>query len=502
MAKFDFKNAVKHNKNLKYGGYAMIVTTIVLIVLIVVNVLFDKLGLTIDLTEEEYYSVGDDSMEIINALDQDVDIYAFYASGDEDGNYARMVVNFLEQYVNLSDHLSFSIKDPVGDPAFASQYMKNANETISSGNIVVTSKETGRYKILDLSDMLLITADSSSSNGYKVSAWDAESAITGAVQYVTSDFTPVLYQLSGHGETMLDDKVTDYLNTSNFEVATLSMVAGDEIEPSTYNTILVNNPQNDLTDPEYETLIHYMENGGRLIFLAERGLPVMTNFDKLLARFGLGIDRNGYVIETDTNQFYQYPQLVLPKQQEGDKEAEPGTEGSVNEIIANLEDTEQLMMLAPVNITIADDRNRATDVTQLLFTSDGALIKAEGNDAFAYQEGDEKGPFNLAVLAYEQEQVGNNVKDAKLIVVGSSTFIDYEGASGLTTNGNYKFFLNVCSYLQDAVSSLYIPAKEFTTETLSTTMATALTGGIVYTIVIPLLIVGVGIFIWIRRKNL
>ena len=55
MAKLDFKNAARRNKNLKYGGYATIVTVICVVILVVVNLLFEKLNLTIDLTQEELF---------------------------------------------------------------------------------------------------------------------------------------------------------------------------------------------------------------------------------------------------------------------------------------------------------------------------------------------------------------------------------------------------------------------------------------------------------------
>ena len=196
MAKLDFKNAARRNKNLKYGGYATIVTVICVVILVVVNLLFEKLNLTIDLTQEELYTVSEETMEILNELDEEVDIYGFYVSGEESGTYNSMVVNFLERYEALNKNLHFELKDPVSDPAFANQFLKGPNETITSGNVVVTAKNTGRYKILALADMLQFSYDQSSSNGYRVSGWNAEAAITGAVQYVTSDKTPALYQLA------------------------------------------------------------------------------------------------------------------------------------------------------------------------------------------------------------------------------------------------------------------------------------------------------------------
>ena len=75
MAKLDFKSAAKRNKNLKYGGYAAVVTVICVVILVVVNLLFQKLNLTIDLTKEELYTVSEETMEILDELDSEVDIY-------------------------------------------------------------------------------------------------------------------------------------------------------------------------------------------------------------------------------------------------------------------------------------------------------------------------------------------------------------------------------------------------------------------------------------------
>ena len=493
MAKLDFKSAAKRNKNLKYGGYAAVVTVICVVILVVVNLLFEKLNLTIDLTKEELYTVSEETMEILNELDTELDIYGFYVSGEETSTYNSMVVNFLERYEALNKHLHFELKDPVGDPAFANQFLKGVDETITSGNVVVTNKDTGRYKILALSDMLKFSYDQSSSNGYRVSGWNAEAAITGAVQYVTSDKTPAIYQLVGHGETMLDDRVTGYLNTSNFDVYSLNMVSGDEISPENYNTILINNPKSDITDMEYDTILNYMEHGGRLIFMFEYNIPEMKNFDRLLARFGMSVDRSGFIVETDQAHYYSYPQLIIPNMQ---------TENDMTEIIQNLAENTQLLFLAPSAIKESADRNRLTKLTTLLYTSEGALIKAEGNSMLALEDGDKAGPFNLCMMAVEQEQIGTSVATAELCVIGSSSFIDYNAASGLVTNGNYQFFLNICSYMQDQVSTLYIPPKEFSSDNLINTMRVAITGGVVFVIVIPLLIIGIGVFVWMRRKKL
>ena len=106
------------------------------------------------------------------------------------------------------------------------------------------------------------------------------------------------------------------------------------------------------------------------------------------------------------------------------------------------------------------------------------------------------------MIATEQEQIGNDVRTAELCVIGSSSFVDYTAAQGFVTNGNYQLFLNIASSMQDSVSSLYIPAKEFSSENLITSMRVAITGGVIFVIIIPVVIIAIGVIIWMRRKKL
>ena len=118
------------------------------------------------------------------------------------------------------------------------------------------------------------------------------------------------------------------------------------------------------------------------------------------------------------------------------------------------------------------------------------------------EDGDKQGPFVVCAIATEQEQIGTEVHTAELCVIGSSTFIDYSAIGPYSTDGNNKLFLSICNYMQDEVSSLYIPPKTFTQENLLTSMRQALVGGIVFVIVIPAVIIICGVIIWKRRKKL
>lgn len=164
---------------------------------------------------------------------------------------------------------------------------------------------------------------------------------------------------------------------------------------------MINNPQSDLTDNEYEILLDYMEKGGRMLVLVESDLPSLPNFEKLLTRFGISVER-GSVWETSARNYYMYPNLVIPNY--GDHDITSDMTGA----------NSYLLMLNPAALTVSEDRNRATTITPIMTTSDGALIKGDPESTvLAYEEGDTKGPFTLGLVAEEQKSLDNSVVTAE-----------------------------------------------------------------------------------------
>ena len=78
MGKFSFKNSAKKNKNLKYGGYMTIVVVLALVAFVVVNILFQLLHITVDLTQEKMYTIGSRTTLILENVQDDETIYGLY----------------------------------------------------------------------------------------------------------------------------------------------------------------------------------------------------------------------------------------------------------------------------------------------------------------------------------------------------------------------------------------------------------------------------------------
>lgn len=490
MKKFSYRSAAQRKRSLKYGGYATITTLILLAVLVLVNVLFNQLGWNVDLTPQDLYTPGSQTLQILDSLEDDVTIYGLYNQGTEDNETNTRVIKLVEAYCDLNSHLTFTKIDPLSNPDFANQFLADTSDTLENGSLVVQNQTTGKFKTIPISNMYETTDDYSTLTR-KVTGFTAEEALTSAIQYVCLQETPVLYQLQGHSESLLSDEFKDYLSYSNYAVNTMTsqeLVSGS-LEATKYNVLLVNNPRTDLNDAEYEVLLDYMENGGRMLFLAANDTPDLPNFARLLSRYGLSL-QTGTMVETDQNHYYTYPFIILP---------EMNQDSDIAKYLVN-DSNNYVVMTLPAAVNISSETDNSLKVEAFMTTSDGAIIKQGDNSAVVYEDGDLKGPFNLAVSAEEQVTLDDGVGTSKLVVVGNSDFLNSDTGSVVTT-GNYKIMAIVCDYLQDSTSQLYISAKDISDATISTTSADFFGCALVFIILIPAVIIICGVVIYMRRKH-
>jgi hypothetical protein len=487
MKKIGYKSAAQRRKNLRYGGYATVVSLIVLVVLIVLTVLFEQLDLTVDLSNNKMYTPSDQTMKVLNSLDDDIELYGLYSTGTETKTYYAEVLRLMEQYARICDKVTYETIDTLKNPTFVKEYISDDSSvsTVADGSVIIKNTATGKYRLLGIMDFYSYTDTSTT-----IDEFCAEEALTTAIQYVSSDRTPVLYQLQGHGETELDSTFESYMRTTNYDFETLNLaeLTTDEIEVNIYSSLLINNPQTDLSDDEYELLLSYLERGGHMLIMLDYEVPnTLTNLSRLLARYGLSYEAGGeYVQETAYSNYAGYDYIILPKIAES------------HDITSNLDSNNNyIRMLHAVPIFVADQSEllRNIEITTLLTSSDTARLVNSENE-------DETGKFALAVAVEETKTSTdmNNVLQTRLVVIGNSSFIN--ASNNYRTNGNYQMLAATLDYLQDEVSNVYITSKNLSAGTISVSMADFIGGFAAFVIVLPLVIMIAGVVIWVRRRHL
>ena len=301
---FKFKQKPTSKVALKGGSYTITISAIVLAILVVVNVLFSKLPSSMtkyDISASQLYSITSGTKVVVNGLDKDVTIYWVVQADKEDS----VIENLLNKYESLSSHISVVKKNPDTYPTFTSSY---TSEDVANNSLIVECGD--KYRYISYSDIYLTDADYTTYS-YNYS-FDGEGALTSAISYVTSDETPKIYYLEGHGESELPSEFSKQIKKKNIETESLSLLNIDEI-PSDASALMIYAPTSDISDEEAEMLISYLDNGGKLFVSAgPTSAGTLTNLYSVLSNYGVETNE-GIVIESDRNYYtFSQPYMLLP----------------------------------------------------------------------------------------------------------------------------------------------------------------------------------------------
>lgn len=315
-------------------------------------------------------------------------------------------------------------------------------------------------------------------------SFDGEGAITSAIDYVVSEELPKIYLLEGHGEQALPDSFREQMEKDNLETAALSLLTSDEI-PEDANCVMIYAPESDLSREERDLLAEYAAEGGKLLVAAgpvEDG--ILENLCGLLADYGVEA-REGIVVEGDRDHYngFQGPLALLP-----DMNSSAVTDSLI-------EENYYPVLPVSMGLTVTGASGGGT-VTELLTTSDAAFSKLAGYglETFEKEEGDIDGPFALAVSV-------DTAGGGRIVWFASSYFLQdmYNAAS---SGANVNLGMNALSSLIGERSAMAIRSKSLNYNYLTISDSAASLLKVTMIGVFPLLYLGAGIWVVLRRRRL
>jgi beta-galactosidase/beta-glucuronidase len=126
-----------------------------------------------DWTKNQLYSLADQTTKVVDGLDKDITITAFYKSAEQ-----RSAQDLLDEYAYRTGKLNYEFIDPDEKPQIARQYQ------ISKYNTVVVESGVKKETLEELS----------------------ETNLTNAIIKVTREQDKVVYFLTGHGERSVSEE--------------------------------------------------------------------------------------------------------------------------------------------------------------------------------------------------------------------------------------------------------------------------------------------------------
>lgn len=248
--------------------------------------------------------------------------------------------------------------------------------------------------------------------------------------------------------------------------------------------LLINGPSSDFTEDEASMIEEYLKNGGNAAIFVTYTDKDMTNFESLLAYYGITI-ADGIVVESSGHYMGNYPTYLLPTIRTG------------HDIVTGVNNGNENVIM-PIARGIQEEAIRDTiEYTNFLLSSDGSYSKVDTNSqTISKEDGDIDGPFYLGVAVeetYEDTEI-------KLAVFGSSYMLE---ESMIATNqfGNQNLFLDTISWMVEHEAGLSIPTKSVEQQYVSVQPAQIGFWAVLLIGVFPISCLVVGVVVWWRRRK-
>ena len=463
-----------NKKSLKYGSYAIAATVVVIAIIVFLNAILGldmvRNRLRFDITKNKMYSLSDTSIEMLNKLDKNIEIIIL--TEEKNFQYTE-ILEVLKQYnLKSGGKVTTRFVDVEKDPTFIERELDpDQVKGIDSGSIVV--KSGSKNKVVSQSDMIEYDYSSGTpqASGLKI-----EQAFTSAIKSVTADKTPVIYFSKGHGEIVLDQQLSDLkatITSNNYEVKELSLV---NAIPEDASVIVFASPKTDLQPKELENLMGYLENGGDAMFLmdVQKTKDELPNFDHVYERYSLSLN-NDYVLEGDQNWYYNDFNIIIPQPND-------------NEITTNL-DPQSLFLYMPNCRSVNIDQAKKDWITTkpLFMTSE----KSQSQDLATNEK--KQGPFMLGAISEFE-----GADSSRIALVGNATFVTDSWMQSAGDNGK-RYVMSMLNWMRGGDDSVFIPAKSLDPQPINMTTQSMFVSFILLTFVLPLAIIGLGVFFWPRR---
>ncbi len=469
-------------RKFKYGTTATIVTLLFIVFIVGINILvnlFDqKFNWSFDLTKNKVFELTDESKNYVKNLSKDVQIIIL-SNEDEfisNGEYYIQANNIIKQYAQNSDKIDLEYISLSENPTFTIPYNE---ENLQTTSIIVKSEDN--HIILNATDLFDI--QSYYYNAQPISS-KAEQAMTSAILNVTSNDKIKVTFLQGFEE---EDSTAfaGLLEKNGFEVLTQSALT-EEIDPDS-RVVVIYGPNRDLDNEIINKLNKYIYNnaqyGRNIIYVASPSKGSTPRLDKFLEDWNIKIG-DGMVFETDIKKLLVYNNPFYAINDYVDYEYYNG--------IKNINIPVALAFCKPIEVLDED----AVDVL-LKFSETSGIRPQEPGNNWSPSEKDLIGNIPSMVVSKKFNEDG---AISRVSVVGTTIGLDSESLSRTSLN-NSSYMLNVFKVFTNKEDTITIEPKSLAGEELGINAIQAIYLGLLFMVCLPLIVLAIGIFIWIKRRN-
>lgn len=419
----------------KYGTSAILSTLLGIAILAMLAFLSTRYSTQFDWSEQKVHTLTDQSLKVLDGLDQDVQVTAFFRELD-----APPIRDLLEKYEHASPRFHVEFTDPNARPDLVQAYGIDESK-LAQGLVRIAMGD----------------------DSVEVSEFN-EAKITNALVQLSRSSDKKIYFLTGHNERPVEGKDADgneglqeasqALRNENYQVSTLLVAQTGEV-PADADAVVIAGPTRPLPEEELAALSRYVDRGGALLVMVDP--RAKTNLGEVLHGWGVDLG-NDIVVDLELAFFQQY---MSPFANKFSKD---------NPITKDM-DARRNPTLFYVARSVEPEPGK--DFKPIVYTGEKSwaerdLDELEKSGRVGFGPDDLKGPVPLVVAGEIASKDGSapaaaegddaedaaSGRKARLVVVGDSDFATNEFMARY--GGNRDLFVNSVNWLLGDVEAISV----------------------------------------------
>lgn len=513
-----------NRKVLKHTTMATVLTVffiaIVVMINVVASVIFDRYPLTIDLTENNKYSISEKSVDYVKAIDSEITITVLaeeqaFAAVNE---YTVQAQELLRRYREYNANIKVKYVDLLKNPELKSDY---PDVTLRDYDILFetyvkdeeTGKEYQRVKVVTLNDMVSWNAEFVSQfesyygdmsafcetygavnvismYGAAIVGSNAEQAFTSALMSITDPNPVDVAILTGRDEATDLSSFKRLLSANGYNITTINITT-EEI-PENIDLVIVPAPKKDYLDSEIKKLSDFLINGGNLdkdvIYIASVQQAETPNLDEFLSEYGIKIPQ-AIVFENDSSHVY----------------ADMQAQTFIN--IADVVSDNYLQDINTNSLLLAFMNPRPIELMfeeENMMVTEKFLVSTNRGYTFAYDNFDEplsKGVQNYLAISSKAVFIGEETNYSNLMVISTEEFFNDAFLSGVQFQNSEYIISLLNGMTKKASTGFVVETKTVLGNSFDLTEKQASVLKWTFQAIIPLAVLVVGLIVHKRRKN-
>lgn len=443
-----------------------------LVVLAGLNALVHQRGARWDLTEGKLHSLAPQTVATLAGMKEPVRAIGFMAPGHP--QYAQLELLFQRYRDEAPERFDFTFKDPQRHPDLAMKYQLRPGQAT-----VVLERGEG--------------ANASHTTLKLLSELD----LTNALLQLSTVGTQKVYFLSGHGEWPLEaerapggpppDALTEFhrqLLQEGYKPEELNLAGRTEV-PRDASLVVIAGARTPYTAPEVEALRAYLAAGGRMLYFAEAGLE--PRLDELLAESGVLVDPglvadaqynggNPYII---ASLFYGEHEIVKPLQERKMNTA---------------------FLTSRALTVLRQGAAPGVQAQAIVLTSPYGWVESTPEADASASDGEKTGQITLVAVSTRDTKDAKNrrFEQGRVVVMGDSELL-LDANWGHEANRNLVMNALGWATQQGQRVSFRPPDREGSALDMDPALLSRIR--FVATDLLPLSLLGVGLAIWLSRRN-